>query len=129
MKGKVNMSIQELDLIARDSSVKVPEGFGDSLRTELDALAFFSGTSSSRPQWLRYAAGIAASLAILAGIGIGLNVRNNPKDTFTDPEQAYAMLQASFSYISSQMDKGVASLTQETEAVLTMTNEIMDKTK
>ena len=127
MKGKVNLSIQELDAIAHDGSVKVPEGLGESLRTGLDALDFISGTPASRPQWLRYAAAAAASLAILAGIGIGLNVRHNPKDTFTDPAQAYAMLEESFSYISAQMDKGVASLTHETESVFSTTNELMEK--
>ena len=62
MKGKVNLSIQELDAIAQDGSVKVPEGFGESLRTGLDALDFISGTPAARPQWLRYAAAVAASV-------------------------------------------------------------------
>jgi len=129
MNGKVNISIQELDAIAHDSSVKVPEGFSDTLRTEVDTLAFLSGSQAARPKWLTYAAGVAASLVILAGIGMGLNVRNTPKDTFSDPQQAYAMLEESFSFISSQMDKSVASITNETEAVLSKTNEIMEKLK
>lgn len=130
MKEIEKVSMQELEAIATDGSVKVPDGFGDSLRTELDALAFLSGSPASMPQWIRYAAGIAASLAVITGIGLTLNSqRHRPKDTFNDPEQAYAMLQESFSFISSKMDMGVASVTHETESVLNLTSEIMDKIK
>lgn len=129
MKEFENMSIKDLEAIAADDSVKVPEGLGESIRTELDALAFLSEAPASRPHWIRYAAGIAASLALIAGISLTLNSRSHPKDTFTDPEQAYAVLQESFSFISSKMDLGVASLTHETESVLNMTNDIMTKIK
>jgi hypothetical protein len=123
------LSIKELEAIALDSSVEVPEGFGQSIRQGLDTLAFLE-ESAVRPRRIRYAAGIAASLALLVGIGLGVNgYVSRPKDTFCDPQQAYAMLEASFSLISSKMDKGVASVTHETEAVLTKTNEIIDKLK
>ena len=129
MKEMDTLSIKELEAIALDSSVEVPEGFGQSIRQGLDTLAFLE-ESSVRPRRIRYAAGIAASLALLVGIGLGVNgYVSRPKDTFSDPQQAYAMLEASFSLISSKMDKGVASVTHETEAVLTKTNEIIDKLK
>ena len=118
MKEMDTLSIKELEAIALDSSVEVPEGFGQSIRQGLDTLAFLEES------------GIAASLALLVGIGLGVNgYVSRPKDTFSDPQQAYAMLEASFSLISSKMDKGVASVTHETEAVLTKTNEIIDKLK
>lgn len=129
MKEMDTLSIKELEAIALDSSVEVPEGFGKSIRQGLDTLAFLE-ESAVRPRRIRYAAGIAASLALLVGIGLGVNgYISRPKDTFSDPQQAYAMLEASFSLISSKMDKGVASVTHETEAVLTKTNEIIDKLK
>lgn len=129
MKEMDTLSIKELEAIALDSSVEVPEGFGQSIRQGLDTLAFLE-ESSVRPRRIRYAAGIAASLALLVGIGLGVNgYVSRPKDTFSDPQQAYAMLEASFSLISSKMDKGVASVTHETEAVLTKTNEIIDRLK
>jgi hypothetical protein len=129
MKEMDTLSIKELEAIALDSSVEVPEGFGQSIRQGLDTLAFLE-ESAVRPRRFRYAAGIAASLALLVGIGLGVNgYVSRPKDTFSDPQQAYAMLEASFSLISSKMDKGVASVTHETEAVLTKTNEIIDKLK
>ena len=129
MKEMDTLSIKELEAIALDSSVEVPEGFGQSIRQGLDTLAFLE-ESAVRPRRIRYAAGIAASLALLVGIGLGVNgYDSRTKDTFSDPQQAYAMLEASFSLISSKMDKGVASVTHETEAVLTKTNEIIDKLK
>ena len=129
MKEMDTLSIKELEAIAIDSSVEVPEGFGQSIRQGIDTFAFFE-ESAVRPRRIRYAAGIAASLALLVGIGLGVNgYVSRPKDTFSDPQQAYAMLEASFSLISSKMDKGVASVTHETEAVLTKTNEIIDKLK
>ena len=129
MKEMENMSIKELEAIALDSSIQVPDEFGQSIRQGLDTLAFLE-ESAVRPRRIRYAAGIAASLALLVGIGLGVNgYVSRPKDTFSDPQQAYAMLEASFSLISSKMDKGVASVTHETEAVLTKTNEIIDKLK
>ena len=130
MKEMENMSIKELEAIALDSSIQVPDGFGQNIRQGIDTLAFLEGASSSRPRRIWYAASIAASLELLVGIGLGVNgYMNRPKDTFSDPHQAYAMLEESFSLISSKMDKGVASLTHETEAVLTKTNEIIDKLK
>lgn len=129
MKEMDTLSIKELEAIALDSSVEVPEGFRQSIRQGLDTLAFLE-ESAVRPRRIRYAAGIAASLALLVGIGLGVNgYVSRPKDTFSDPQQAYAMLEASFSLISSKMDKGVTSVTHETEAVLTKTNEIIDKLK
>ena len=73
------------------------------------------------------ALGIQCGLALVAAIGFGVDsYRNRPKDTFSDPQQAYAMLEASLSYISSKMEKGMDSITSGTGAVLTRTSEIMD---
>ena len=130
MKGIDNLSIRELEAIAQDGSIKVPEGLGDGLRAGLDALAFMSERATpARRQWLRYATGIAASLAVIAGIGLASRGLQRPKDTFSDPEQAYAMLQSSFSYISSKMDKGVSTVTQATGSVFTMANDIPNTIK
>ena len=130
MKGIDNLSIRELEAIAQDGSIKVPEGLGEDLRSRLDALAFLSEPSApARRQWLRYATGIAASLAVIAGIGLASRGLQRPKDTFSDPEQAYAMLESSFSFISSKMDNGVSTVTKETGSVFTMANDIMNTIK
>ena len=128
MKEKEYMSITELEDIALDGSVRVPEKLRDDIRTELDTLAFLAETPAARPHRFTRIASIAASLALVAAIGFGVDsYRHRPKDTFSDPQQAYAMLEASLSYMSSKMEKGMDSITSETGAVLTKTTEIMDK--
>lgn len=128
MKEKENMSMTELGAIALDDSISVPERLRDDIRKELDTLAFLAETPAARPHRFSRIASIAASLALVAAIGFGVDsYRHRPKDTFSDPQQAYAMLEASLSYISSKMEQGMDSITSGTGAVLTKTNEIMDK--
>lgn len=128
MKEMDKMSLKELEAIANDSSIPVPDSFGKTLRAEVAALAFLSEEPAVRPRRMLRIAGVAASLALLAGIGLGINsYRQQPKDTFSDPHQAYAMLEASLSYISSKMDQGMDSVTHETGVVLSKTSSIMEK--
>ncbi len=127
MKEKENMSMTELEAIALDGSIPVPEKLRDDIRTELDTLAFLAETPAARPRRFVRIASIAASVALVAAIGFGIDsFGSRPKDTFKDPQQAYAMLEASLSYISSKMEQGVDSITSETGAVLTKTSEIME---
>ena len=127
MKEKENMSMTELEAIALDGSIRVPENLRDDIRTGLDTLAFLSDTRAVRPRRFVRIAGIAASLALFVAIGFGVDsYRSRPKDTFSDPQQAYAMLEASLSYISSKMEQGMDSITSETGAVLTRTSELME---
>ena len=127
MKEKENMSMTELEAIALDGSIRVPDRLRDDIRTELDTLAFLADTPAARPRRFVRIASIAASLALVAAIGFGVDsFRNRPKDTFSDPQQAYAMLEASLSYMSSKMEQGMDSITSGTGAVLTRTSEIMD---
>ena len=128
MKEKEKMSMTELEAIALDGSIRVPEKLRDDIRAELDTLAFLTETPAVRPRRFVRIAGIAASLALVAAIGFGVDsYRHRPKDTFTDPHQAYAMLEASLSYMSSKMEQGMDSITAETGAMLTRTTEIIDK--
>ena len=127
MKEKENMSMTELEAIALDGSIRVPDRLRDDIRTELDTLAFLADTPAARPRRFVRIASIAASLALVAAIGFGVDsFRHRPKDTFSDPQQAYEMLEASLSYMSSKMEQGMDSITSGTGAVLTRTSEIMD---
>lgn len=128
MKETDKMSMTELEAIALDGSIRVPESLRDDIRTELDTLAFLAEAPAARPRRMLRIAGVAASLALIVGLGLGIgSYRSRPKDTFTDPQQAYAMLAASLSFISDKMDQGMDSFAQETGAVFTKTSEIMDK--
>ena len=53
--------------------------------------------------------GVAASVLLLIGIGLGIaRWQSEPKDTFTDPYLAYAELEKAFSTMSEGMNKALA---------------------
>lgn len=75
-----------------------------------------SGPGKTR-RILRIAA-VAASLALVAGLGAGLASRlSAPKDTFDDPYLAYAAVEDALNRISAQAGKGLA-LERQGEAKL-----------
>ena len=75
-----------------------------------------SGPGKTR-RILRIAA-VAASLALVAGLGAGLASRlSAPKDTFDDPYLAYAAVEDALNRISVQAGKGLA-LERQGEAKL-----------
>ena len=128
MREYTDISIEELDGIAADDSIKVPE----SLRTELEATArtleWLDREDGSRRKTLTSVISIAASVALLIGIGVGVSsYANRPKDTFTDPYLAYQQLEETFQFISSKVEKS-ASIAHGADAVIERTNEILAKT-
>lgn len=76
----------------------------------------------SRTVSLRWAAGIAASLLLVCTVGIGLHHssgdslsarQDNPyeyKDTYDNPEQAYAMTETALIKFSRSLNKGLRSM-------------------
>lgn len=119
------IDILKLKAIAEDKSVTVPEGMMDRIAADLDALAFLEEKPVKKTRFITVATSVAASLALLVGIGLGIKSRT-PEDTFTDPYLAYAQLEETFALISSKMDKGL-SMAQGAETVLVKTNEIIEK--
>lgn len=121
-------SIAELEAIASDKSVEVPSGLREDVSLTINALSFLDEEEPviKRRNFTRIA-GIAASAAILLGIGFGIgHAANSPKDTFTDPYLAYAQLEETFSMISDKMDKGL-TMASEAGNMISKTNEIMNK--
>lgn len=75
---------------------------------------------------LRIAA-VAASLALVAGLGSGLYSRlTAPKDTFDDPMLAYATVEAALNRVSRAAGKGIA-LERESETYLHETLSIFNR--
>lgn len=96
------MSLEDLERIASDESIEVPDGFAEKIEARVIAedLRTESGTPS---RWI----GIAAAAAVLIGVGIGIAGRQNePKDTFDDPYLAYAELEMAFATMSQELRKG-----------------------
>lgn len=100
------MDLEELEKIASDSSVPVPEGLHRRVEDALTAACAVKSVPG-RKAW-RFAL-IPAAVAVAAALTVGLNYQSAsrmPADTFTDPQAAYAELERTFGYISSKINAG-----------------------
>lgn len=110
LKEIEDISLEELDAVSRDEAITVPEGFRQRLEAELDAQDKLE-TMKEEPRKIRLVPviGVAASVLLLIGIGLGIaRWQSEPKDTFTDPYLAYAELEKAFSTMSEGMNKALA---------------------
>lgn len=110
LKEIEDISLEELDAVSQDEAITVPEGFRQRLEAELDAQNKLE-TLKEEPRKIRLVPviGVAASVLLLIGIGLGIaRWQSEPKDTFTDPYLAYAELEKAFSTMSEGMNKALA---------------------
>lgn len=79
-----------------------------------------------RPQWRKWAVGIAAC-ALLVGLGYGAFHlhRTHPKDTFTDPQEAFLAVQAALIEISAGMNDGITQLAEAKHDATKISDEII----
>lgn len=100
------IDLEELEKIASDSSVSVPESLHRRVEDALTAACAVKSVPG-RKAW-RFAL-IPAAVAVAAALTVGLNYQSAsrmPADTFTDPQTAYAELERTFGYISSKINAG-----------------------
>ena len=71
-------------------------------------------TIDLRKRLIRSVTGIAAGIAIIAGIGLALR-HNTPKDTFSDPMLAYAQVEMAFNKIGEGLKKGSDAVEKSSE--------------
>ena len=110
LKEIEDISLEQLEAVSQDETIAVPEGFRQRLEAELDAQDKLE-TMKEEPRKIRLAPviGVAASVLLLIGIGLGIaRWQSEPKDTFTDPYLAYAELEKAFSTMSEGMNKALA---------------------
>lgn len=110
LKEIEDISLEQLEAVSQDEAIAVPEGFRQRLEAELDAQDKLE-TMKEEPRKIRLAPviGVAASVLLLIGIGLGIaRWQSEPKDTFTDPYLAYAELEKAFSTMSEGMNKALA---------------------
>jgi hypothetical protein len=73
---------------------------------------------------------IAAGIVLLIGLGYGImNLTNygEPKDTYSDPKEAYDAVQAALIEISSNLNSGMAQLVEVRQDVNKISNEIKEE--
>lgn len=100
------IDLEELEKIASDSSVPVPESLHRRVEDALTAACAVKSVPG-RKAW-RFAL-IPAAVAVAAALTVGLNYQSAsrmPADTFTDPQAAYAELERTFGYISNKINAG-----------------------
>jgi hypothetical protein len=110
LKEIEDISLEQLEAVSQDEAITVPEGFRQRLEAELDAQDKLE-TMKEEPRKIRLVPviGVAASVLLLIGIGLGIaRWQSEPKDTFTDPYLAYAELEKAFSTMSEGMNKALA---------------------
>ncbi|UVP39690.1 sigma-70 family RNA polymerase sigma factor [Bacteroides fragilis] len=113
--GKYVLSRQSVELSAAQD-VFQPDNLEDKLNLLIDEMAekeqHFFRPNNSKNSW-HWIGGVAATILLLIGIGYGIdNLSKNvcpptPQDTFSDPEEAYRMLQATLLEISANLNYGL----------------------
>lgn len=120
-----------LSFFCQEVVVDVPAGLEDKLSRMIDEKAeeeqrFFHRNKSKR-NW-RWIGGIAATILLLMGIGYGITGIGEdmrpptPQDTFSDPEAAYKVLQATLMEVSTNLNNGIKQV-EETRFDLTKVNQ------
>ncbi len=130
------MGLDELIAASSDESVSVPEGFmervGRTVRTvealtkDEDSSSIHGAAADRNPLRRRFISLISAAAAVTLVAGIGFSLTDNePKDTFDDPQLAYAELEKAFAIISDGISKGVA-MTEDSQRIIEKTSEIFE---
>jgi hypothetical protein len=104
------LSAEDLERISLDESIPVPEELSGRVQEAVHA------ARKPARRWI-LPSGIAAAVAILVAVGIGLTRNPEPKDTFDDPYLAYAEVEKVFSKISGAVAYG-AEKVNESEQTL-----------
>lgn len=109
---------------AAEMDMKVPAGLEDKLTLLIDEKAeeerHFFRVNRAKRNW-RWIRGVAATVLLLVGIGYGVGWMGHdvcvptPQDTFSDPEEAYRVLQATLIEVSTNLNQGITQV-EETQA-------------
>lgn len=112
-----NMSLEELERASLDDRTAVPEGFAERIRASVDAQSIIDEITEDPHRMVRIV-GAAASVAVVAGIGLGIaRWQDEPKDTFDDPYMSYAELEKAFVTMSGGVQKALAMAEESEEAL------------
>ena len=109
-----------------EDEITLPEGLEDRLVKRIDVEAEREEETVKRDAFrhrLRWISSVAAALLLLFVMGYGWDsfsgktLQPTPQDTFTNPEDAYRVLEAVLRDASGQMHQGLCQLQDSREAV------------
>ena len=124
---------QQLFLCFRqEEDVEIPAGLEDKLNRMIDekdeeARRFFRRNKVQR-NW-RWIGGVAATLLLLFGAGYGISNYHNSnmaqlQDTFTNPQDAYKVLQATLIEVSADLNSGINQVKESRREIKKIHKEI-----
>ncbi len=101
-----DLSIEELEARSAQETAPVPEGLEARIAASLAARSFQKEQPAPKTQdrplpWIALAAAAVVAAVVM------IPRLNQPKDTFTDPQLAYAEVEKTFQHISRKMATGV----------------------
>lgn len=119
-----------------DPFVEVSPGLESRLSRMIDdrekeEMRFFRKNRSKR-NW-RWISSAAASVVLLLGISYGVFCYQDamqphvPRDTFSNPEDAYKVLQATLLEVSTDLNKGIDQLSETRREIIKINIEIKDQ--
>jgi len=124
-----NLGLEELERMADESAVKVPDDLFGKVEDAILASALMEeekARAAVRRPLSGYAIGGILAAAV-ASLVLLLSLPHAPKDTFDDPLVAYAELEKTFSYISSKVDRGL-DIAAEAEPAIEKTTGALNRT-
>ena len=112
-----------LSMKCKDSDIKVPDDLNDNISDFIDELTTQDKQENKIKRVNLFTThvrifSIAASIIILFGIGWFINDNNTkPKDTFTNPIEAYNETQRILSYVASNLKNGEKAMAISEEKI------------
>lgn len=106
------MNLDDFERIARDDEVVEPTTLKPKIENTIMALSMSAKSKRYKNKHIYYYIGsglLAAAASVAAFIIIS---SSQPKDTFDDPQMAYAELQKTFAFISSKMNDGISKMNE-----------------
>ena len=121
------IGFEELERIASDKTVRVPEGLDSKIVRTARTLELFTGMEtgdkpSNRKGRVILIPSAAAAAAVIAVI-FSLSARV-PRDTYDDPAMALASMERTFTYISEKLNCG-AGIASSAEPVFQQTINVL----
>lgn len=125
------MNLNELEKIANDEQKKVPSDLEHNIDTLINTLAFAENLKSKKEshklgnqmKWLS----MAATFVLVIGFAwLMLSKQSEPKDTFSDPREAYAYFSSTMNRIASEFNDGMEEVDA---AILTLKTLMPNKTE
>ncbi|MBR1435877.1 MAG: hypothetical protein IJ584_12305 [Bacteroidales bacterium] len=119
-----NLSLEELEKIAGDTSIKVPEDLSRSITEAIAAQKEMEKKKPALPFTVISSAAAAAAIAI--AVAIPALRKNGIKDTYDDPMLAYAQVEETLKLISSKMSSSLEKA-KEASGHMEKPSEIIDR--